>query len=118
MQGSSPCNFAATSQRTQIIRHIAELSQHSRTAQIAALRITSATERDRSCMTQYFPKTLRTLYRGCRAWTFNGFTNNDAAVSNIEWQRNDISNSGHGFAPTQSYQSLRSRGTGPNLPRA
>lgn len=43
--------------------------------------------------------TLRTLYRGCRGWTFNGFTNNDAAVSNIEWQRNEIRSSGHGFAP-------------------
>jgi hypothetical protein len=29
-------------------------------------------------MTKYFPKSLRTLYRGCGAWTFNGFTNNDA----------------------------------------
>jgi hypothetical protein len=38
-------------------------------------------------MTQYFPKTLRTLYRGCRGCTFYRFTNNDAAVSNIERQR-------------------------------
>jgi hypothetical protein len=30
---------------------------------------------------------LRTLNRGCRAWTFNRFTNNDASVSNIERQR-------------------------------
>ena len=35
-------------------------------------------------MTQYFPKTLRTHYRGCGTWTFYRFTNNDAAVGNIE----------------------------------
>ena len=92
----------AVSQRTQIIRHVAELSQHGRIVEIAGSRITSAAERDRTCMTQYFPKTLRTLYRGCRAWTFYRFTNNDAAVSNIERQRHEICNSGHG-SPTQSY---------------
>jgi hypothetical protein len=53
-------------------------------------------------MTQYFPKTLRTLYRGCRAWTFNGFTNNDAAVSNIERQRNEIRNPGPSVKPPVS----------------
>jgi hypothetical protein len=41
------------SQRTQILRHIAELSQHGRIAEIAGRRITSATERDRACMTQF-----------------------------------------------------------------
>jgi len=35
-------------------------------------------------------------YCGCRAWTFYRFTNNDAAVSNIERQRHEICNSGHG----------------------
>jgi hypothetical protein len=68
-------------------------------------------------MAQHFPKTVRTHYRGCRAWTFHRFTNNDAAVSNIERQRHEICNSGHG-SPSQSYQSLRSGGTGSNLPRA
>jgi hypothetical protein len=57
------------------------------------------------------PKTLRMLNRGCRGWTFYRLTNNDAAVSNIERQRHEICNSGHG-SPTQSYQSLRSGGTG------
>jgi hypothetical protein len=57
-----------------------------RIAEIARSGITSAAESDRACMTQYFPKTLRTLYRGCRAETFNGFTNDDTAVSNIERQ--------------------------------
>src|SRR5258706_7386412 len=93
------------SQSTQIIRHVADLSQHSRIAELAGRWITSATERNRACMAQYFPKTFCTLYRGCRACTFNGFTNNDAAVSNVEWQRHEISNSGHGLTPTQSYQS-------------
>jgi hypothetical protein len=58
------------SQRTQIIRHVAEFSKHGRIVEIAGSWITSATERDRTCMTQYFPKTLRTLYRGCGVWTF------------------------------------------------
>ena len=47
--------------------------------EIADSRIASAAERDRTCMTQHFPKTVRTLYRGCRAWTFYRFTDNDAA---------------------------------------
>jgi hypothetical protein len=72
---------------------------------LASLKSPVAGSPVRLNVTQYFPKTLRTLYRGWRAWTFNGFANNDAAVSNIEWQRNEISNSGHDFAPTQSYQS-------------
>ena len=50
-------------------------------------------------MAQYLPKALRTLYRGCGAWTLNGFTNNDDAVSNIEWQRNKIRNTGHDRHP-------------------
>src|ERR1019366_1989170 len=105
------------SKHTQIIRHNAEPAQHGRIVEIARSWITSATERDRTCMTQYFPKTLRTHYRGCGTWTFYRFTDNDAAVSNIERQRHEICNSGHG-SPTQSYQSLRSGGTGSNLPRA
>jgi hypothetical protein len=72
------------SQRTQIIWHVAELSQYGRIVEIAGSWIASPTERDRTCMTQYFPKTLRTLYRGCRAWTFYRFTDNNAAVGNIE----------------------------------
>jgi hypothetical protein len=52
-----------------------------------------------------------------QAWTFYRSTNNDAAVSNIERQCHEICNSGYG-SPTQSYQSLRSRGTGSNLPGA
>jgi hypothetical protein len=103
------------SQRAQIIRHVAELLQDSRIAEIAGRWITSATKRDRSRMAQYFPKTLRTPYRSGRAWTFYRFTNDDAAVSNIEWQRDEICNS---FTPTQSYKSFRSRGGSSNLPRA
>jgi hypothetical protein len=68
-------------------------------------------------MAQDFPKTLRTLYRGCRGWTVYWFTDNDAAVSNIERQCHEICNSGHG-SPSQSYQSLRSAGTASNFPRA
>src|ERR1700730_3092122 len=52
-----------------------------------------------------------------KAWTFYRSTNNDAAFSNIERQCHEICNSGYG-SPTQSYQSLRSRGTGSNLPGA
>jgi hypothetical protein len=55
------------SQRTQTIRHVAELSQHSRIAKIAGRWITSAAKRDRARMTQYLPKTFGTLYRGCGA---------------------------------------------------
>jgi hypothetical protein len=58
-----------TSQRTQIVRHVAELSQHSRIAEITRGRIARAAECDRACMTQYFPKTLRTPNRDCRVWT-------------------------------------------------
>jgi hypothetical protein len=90
----------ATSQLTQIIRHVPELSQHGRIAEIAGRWITGAAERDRTRMTQHFPKTLRALYCGCGAWAFNRFTNNDAAVSNIEWQRHEVCNSGHGPTPT------------------
>ena len=71
------------SQRAQIIRHVAELSQHGRIAEIAGCRMTCAAERDRACMPQDFPKTLRTLYRHCRACAFKGFANNDRAFSNI-----------------------------------
>jgi hypothetical protein len=99
MKISTVQRITATSQRTQIIRHIAELSQHSRIAEIAGCWITGAAECDRASMTQYFPKTLRTLYRGCRAWTFNGFAHNDAAVRNIERQRHEICNSDHGTHP-------------------
>jgi hypothetical protein len=85
----------ATSQRPQIIRHVAELSQHSCIAEIAGRRITCATERDRTCMAQYLPKALRTLYRGCGT----GFTNNDAAVSNIKRQCHEVCNPGHDRHP-------------------
>src|ERR1700684_156865 len=106
-----------SSQRTQIIRHVAKLSQHSGVVKVADSWIASATERDRACMAQDFPKTLRTLYRGCRGWTFYWFTDNDAAVSNVERQCHEICNPGHG-SPSQSYQSLRSAGTASNFPRA
>jgi hypothetical protein len=59
-------------------------------------------------MAQYLPKTLRTLYRGCGASTLNGFTNNDAAVSNIKRQSHEICNSGHDRHPVYVL----------NLPRA
>jgi hypothetical protein len=72
---AAPC----PSQRAQIIRHIAELSQHGRIAEITRGWITCAAERDCACMTQYFPKTLGAFYSGSWAWTFNGFANNDAA---------------------------------------
>ena len=39
------------SQRTQIIRHVTELSQHSRIAEIARRGITNAAECDRARMT-------------------------------------------------------------------
>jgi hypothetical protein len=56
-----------------------------------------------------------------KAWTFYRSTNNDAAFSNIERQCHEICNSGYG-SPTQSYQSLRSRGsvlaTSDSFPRA
>jgi hypothetical protein len=52
------------SQSTQIIRHIAELSQHSRIPEVSGSWIASATKRDRTCVTQHFPKTFRPLYRG------------------------------------------------------
>jgi hypothetical protein len=99
------------SQRTQI-RHIAKLPQYGRIAEITGSRIACAAERDCACMTEYFPKTLRTLYRGCRAWTFNRFTNNHAAVSNIERQRHEICNSGHDlhFSAASSFQIGVSRG--------
>src|ERR1700677_4856889 len=84
-----------SSQRTQIIRHVAKLSQHSGIAKVAGSWIASATERDRACMAQHFPETLSTLYRGYRAWTFYRFTDKDTAVSNIERQRHEICNCGH-----------------------
>jgi hypothetical protein len=46
------------------------------------------------------------------------FTNNDTAVSNIEWQRDEICNSRNIFTPIQSYQFLRSCGGSSNSPRA
>jgi hypothetical protein len=75
-------------------------------------RITSATERNRICMAQHFPKIVRTLYRCIWTWTFDRVTNNDAAVHSIERQHHEICNSGYG-SPTQSYQSLRSRNLRP-----
>jgi hypothetical protein len=60
---------------------------------------------------------MRTLYPGTWIWTFYKFADNDVAVCTIERQRHEICNPGHG-SPTQSYQSLRSRGTGSNLPHA
>jgi hypothetical protein len=69
-----------SSQRTQIIRHVAKFSQHSGIVKVAGSRIARAAERDRACVAQHFPKTLRTLYRGCRGWTFYWFTDNDAAA--------------------------------------
>ena len=77
----------APSQRAQIIRHIAALSQHSRIAEVARIAKSPVRLNATACMAQHFPKTLRTLYRGCGAKTFYWFTNNDAAVSNIERQR-------------------------------
>ena len=89
---------SARSRRAQIIRHVAELPQHDCITKIAGRRITSATERDRTGMTQYFPKTLSTRYRGCRAWAFNGFTSNNAVVGGIERQGNEIADSGYEFS--------------------
>jgi hypothetical protein len=43
---------ATPSQRTQIARHVAELSQHGRVMEIASSGITRAAERDRTCMAQ------------------------------------------------------------------
>ena len=94
-------NFFAASQRTQIIRHVAELSQHRRIVEIAGRRIARATERDCTSMTQHFPRTLRPLYRGCGAQTFNRLTNNDAAVRDIERLRDEICNSGHDTQPAR-----------------
>jgi hypothetical protein len=85
------------SQRTQIIGHVTELPQHGRIVEITCGRITGAAKRDCACMSQYFPKTLRTFYRDCRASM--GFTNNDTAVSNIERQRHEICDFGHGTHP-------------------
>jgi hypothetical protein len=79
-----PVRLVTPSQRTQIIRHVAELSQNSRIAEIAGRWVTSTAERDRSRVAQYSPKTLRTPYRSGRAWTFYWLTDDDAAVSNIE----------------------------------
>src|ERR1700684_4439574 len=70
----------APSQRAQIIRHIAALSQHSRIAEVARIAGSPVRLNATACMAQHFPKTLRTLYRGCGAKTFYWFTNNDAAV--------------------------------------
>jgi len=53
---------SARSRRAQIIRHVAELAQHDCITKIAGRRITSATERDRTGMTLYFPKTLSMRY--------------------------------------------------------
>ena len=41
--------------------------------EIARSWIASAAERDRACMAQHFPKTLRTHYRGCGTLTFYRF---------------------------------------------
>ena len=82
-------------QRAQIFRHVAELSQHSRIAEIAGRRITGATECDCTGMTQYLAQAFGTPNRDRRVWTLDGFTDNNAAVSNVERQRNEISNSGH-----------------------
>jgi hypothetical protein len=41
-------------------------SQYGRIAEVARGGIASATERDRACMAQHFPMTVRTLYRGHR----------------------------------------------------
>jgi hypothetical protein len=76
------------SKRTQIFRHVAELPQHGRIAEVAGSWIVGAAERNRARMAPHFPKTLRTLYRGYR--TVNRFTNDDAAVSDIERQRHEM----------------------------
>jgi hypothetical protein len=91
-----------SSQRTQIVRHVAEFSQHSGIVEFASGGITSSAECDRTGMAQYLPKTLRALYRGCGAWTFYRFTDNDGTVSNIERQRHEICNSGHGSPITSA----------------
>jgi hypothetical protein len=44
------------SKHAQIIRHIAEFSQHGRIAEVAGGWITSAAERDRACMAQHFQR--------------------------------------------------------------
>src|ERR1700730_8073833 len=92
-------SLQARSQRAQIIRHIAELSDHLGVAEIAGGRITGAAECDCTCMTQYFARAFRTPYRCCGAWALDRFTNNNAAVSNIERQGNEIGNSGHDTHP-------------------
>jgi hypothetical protein len=64
----------------------AELSQDGRIAEITGRWITCAAKRDRTCMTQYLPKTLRVLNRGSGLGHSMG-SPTDAAVSNIKRQR-------------------------------
>jgi hypothetical protein len=74
----------ATSQRAQIIWHVAELSQHGRIAEIAGSRITSATERDRANVIFLARQRFGTHYRSVGIEALGRLASRNAVIGGDE----------------------------------
>jgi hypothetical protein len=66
-----------------LVGHVPKSAKHMPIVEFADLEIRSAAERYRTSMAKYFPKPLRTLYRGGRARAVNRFTSSNAAINEI-----------------------------------
>jgi hypothetical protein len=82
-----------------LVCHLPKSAKQMLIVEFADLKIGSAAERYRTSMAKYFPKPLRTLYRGGRARAVNRLTSsNAAAIIEIKRQCHEKSDFGHMFA--------------------
>jgi len=81
-----------------LVGHVPKSAKHVLVAEFADLEIRSAAERHRTSMAKYFPKPLRTLYRGGRARAVNGLTNSNAAINEIAGHSHERSDLCHRLA--------------------
>jgi hypothetical protein len=104
-----------SSQRTQIVRHFAELADQLRVAKIPGGEIAAAAERDRADEAVLTRQRLRLRDCAVRIQALDGFARRDAVFGGDERQSDVVSDLAHPLHP-QSYQSFLSSGSS-SLPR-
>jgi hypothetical protein len=82
-----------------LVGHVPKSAKHMPIVEFGNLEIRSAAERYRTSMAKYFPKPLRTLYRGGRARALNGFTSGNAAINEIAGHSHERSDLCHRSRP-------------------
>src|SRR5882724_7291154 len=87
------------SKRTQIVRHVSELFQHGRVAEIARSRITRARERDCANVPLLARQRFGTHDNGHSIEAFRRLASRIAVITSDEWQRDVIGDLGHGSYP-------------------